>query len=704
MKSLVRKELSEALVPALLLFVPLCVVWVAALNARDVLMNPQEDAAISALATAGFAGLLIGYCQFSSERWRKTLGYALHRGTSDGHVFVAKLIAGLVATALLAIGPPIVFTLVHQVISSGEFVFQYQRIVELAWLSASGVGTYALGTMVAQLHRAWWKEAGFALAACGALTIVTISSTVMTVDDPAPHALRYVVIQMAIAGVLLAVAFRLFTQRGDSDLPLPAAPHVALGLLGIILFVLPLDLGAAAAESEWIQEIRRSYPILLRDRATGRVLAAARNDRGEFREVDASGEIVPSGTAALWSGEGGWEGENSPYDVVHYPMTRPESVADDPLEPPRGAAILNGRWSYLNFMNSPVATVSAANGEFVVQGFLDLHAGVVRVFFSEFHPRKAPVARPDLVLPGGLPMALAIERPEPYGKFSSHSVAVFPPTQRVPWTGEEPSVYTTPCVVDARDRTMWRIDPLDLREPAREVTLPGGDRFVKIAGRSGPGYVTAPYAQYVEGERGRYAWNGTGFEAVEREAPAVAPTGDASKLVVLLNSSDPLEYVAEVRGADGSEVLYTYEYAPRGAYANARLALIYLTNVVRSPLRAVTSYFRTSADARARDATSGWAAVLLYDQQRPLLLLVVLVVAALLTRQVIRTLVRRGASRGTIGVWAILTAVLGAYAYLLFRILEPRGLPTRVVGTTASPAPLLIESHAPNGAQAAGSI
>jgi hypothetical protein len=709
------------------LFVPLCVTWfIAANRTSDVLMNPQVEPAAAVLGAAAFVGLMIGYCQFAAERWRKTIGYVLHRGTSDGHVFVAKTIAGLCATAFLAIGPPIVYALVHMLTSEDRPIFQMQRVVELAWLSTLGVSAYGLGALVSQLHRAWWKEVLFGLVCVVALASIALRSTIMTSDDPTPHAVRYVAIQLAIGIVLLAVAFRLFMSRGDRDLPLPGASHAVIALLGILLFFAPLDFAAAAAEREWIQELRQQYPVVLRERAAGRLFAAAPTRRGEYLEVDGAGRIAPDATPLKWSLR---DDESDPYELVYQPTWKERGSPFDSTQP----VALNGSWVGLRFVyGTATSTVAAANGRFIVEGYLDLHAGVFRVFFTDFPYGRAPVSRPDLVLPRGLPMEVVIEKPRSTRRFSGHTVCL----QRFP-LGEEiqymrdggPPEYDAVCAVDLDDRSLWRIDPLDLETPAREVTLPGGDRFVRLESAHVSGEVHANYfsgwyevrspsktfgfhgsALIVAGKRGLYAWNGDEFQRFERGPGASPGKGIASAIVVksaseLESHVDPLEPSIEVRSAGGSEVLFRYDYSPRRE-DGITVALIYMANLVRSPLTCVTSAFTTARNLEASVAASRSApAPLLYNRHRPWLLIAVLALAVHSTRKVIQTLARRGAGGWTIGVWAVVTAVFGVYAYLLFRLLEPRGKPSLAVETPATaPVPMLIESRAQERAPATGSM
>jgi hypothetical protein len=730
MRALLRKELGEALVPAMCLFVPACFVWLVGANTRDVLMAPQEEITMTVLVCAGVAGLLIGYCQFAAERWRKTLGYVMHRGTNDGQLFIAKIVAGLAVTALIAIGPLIVFTLWHKLTAEDRAILQLQRIVELGWLSTLGVGAYALGVLTSQLQRAWWKEVLFGCAGCIALALLALRLTLVTPDDPTLPAARYVAVQLAIGLVLLVVAFRLFVSRIDRDLPLPNAMHAALALLGIGLFIHPLDCGTAAAAYEPLREVRNEYPLVLRERATGRVLAAGRvSDRGEYVEVDAEGRRLPNAVPFEWMG---WRSDHTRYEILYDPSLSGVARSTRRWD----STILNGRWVGLQFLEggSRMSTVLAANGQFIPTGYLDLHAGVVRVFFNEFDGSRTPVRRPDLVLPRKLPIELVIGKGRSNGRFSGHTVCLEPVRepqdvlmQRV--RDNEPPKYHALCAIDLDDRSMWRIDPLDLQTPTREVTLPDGDRFVRletsqIPGEARPSFFTQMATVddghgyrmsyggtdlVVAGERALYEWTGDRFERFERSPLA---DGDVELAVQSFNAPgletaiDPLETSIEVRGADQSQLLFTYDYVPRGPRGQFIVGLIYLASAVRSPVASVVSFFTTVPEGDRRSITGGWLeGPLFFNQHRPLLLVAILALAFVTTKRVIQSLVRRGADGVTIGVWAILTAVFGVYAYLLFRVLEPRGISARSVDAHAtSPQPLLIETRARERAHAAGSI
>lgn len=727
MKALVRKELGEALVPAICLFVPLSFFWFAVLRTRDVLMEPQKDTAIAVMTTAVFAGLLLGYCQFASERWRKTIGYVLHRGTSDAHVFAAKIIGGLCATALIAIGPPLEFALWHKLTAEDSAILQMQRIVELGWLSAIGFSAYGLGALAAQLHRAWWKEICFALVGAVSLALIAIRSTIMTPDDPAPHAARFVAIQLAIGGVLLAAAFRLFTSRGDRDLPLPVGVHAVLGLIGIVSFIVPLDFGATVVEKGCIEQICAGYPTLVRERATNRVLAVARVRDG-WAEVDASGRPIANAAPVPWPGR---SRDDDAYEIV-YRRTVDASRA-------RNQSALNGAWQYLQFLDGgkPFSAIAAANGQFILNGRLDLHAGVIHVFFNEL-TYGAAIPRPDVVLPRPLPMEVVIEKPRPNRRFSGHTVCL----SRIPKdsaelrrpTYERPPTYQALCAVDFDDRSMWRIDPLDLQAPAREVTLPDGDHFVRLEsavnpGEAQPGFFSPsstitmkegertyfisygyPLLMVVAGEHGLYAWNGERFERFERDQSAFATADleisiDDRNAPGLESYIDPIEPSVEVRNTDGSEVVFRYDYGPRSPRDHVMLGIAYVANVFRSPLACVMSYFKPSPSAEARERAAGEASVpLLYGGHRSVLLLVVLAIAFLAARRVVKLLAQQQAHGWIIGVWTLLISAFGAFAYLLFLILEPRRQRRSVTNpASSSPVPLLIESRAPDSAHAAAS-
>ena len=278
---------------------------------------------------------------------------------------------------------------------------------------------------------------------------------------------------------------------------------------------------------------------------------------------------------------------------------------------------------------------------------------------------------------------------------------------------------------------MWRIDPLDLRAPVRELKLPDGDQFARLEfaeriGGARPAFFSDVYgtldargivtwygrrdALVVAGERALYTWNGDRFEPFERDPSAIVSTDvevsiTQSSAAGVETDSDPLEPSVTVRTADAADVLFTYDYRPQGLREHITVDLIYLVNLVRSPLGCTMSFFSATRDTAPRGLASGWARVPLFvNGHRPVLLLAVLALAFLVTRKVIKSLVQRGADRRTIGVWAVVTAVFGVYAYLLFRIFEPRG--TSVVNSEApasAPAPMLIESRAPAGAHAAGS-
>jgi hypothetical protein len=396
--------------------------------------------------------------------------------------------------------------------------------------------------------------------------------------------------------------------------------------------------------------------------------------------------------------------------------------------------VLNGRWIHVRFLQggTPVSTVASASGRFIINGFFDPHTGEFHAIFDEFEHGNSPVLRPDLVLPRALPMEVVIDKPRGDGRFSAHTAMVQPlePRGERPRAAqrEMPPLHAPLCAVDLEDHSLWRIDPLDLRKPAREVTLPGGDRFVRlesayVSGEARPrsfsgwcdvvlddGSRVVAYGSdlIIAGERGLYAWNGSELTPFERDPSAsvtdleIVTGSHAAAGVLAYVDRDPIAPSVEVKSIDDSKVLFRFDYGPRNSHEHVTVAMIYAVNLVRSPLACVISFLTPASPTRA---SGGWSGVpLLYDQHRAWLLIAVLALAFFYTRSVIRTLSLRGASSWTIGVWALVTAIFGVYAYLLFRILEPRGALARVAEPAASPAPLLIESHAPERAQPAGSL
>ena len=91
MRALIKKELTEVLVPFGLAFVVIALAWLASVRFWDALLPPATDLLVTVASSSALAGAVLGYVQFSAERWR-------------GPFFAASpwLRAGLVSALVIA--------------------------------------------------------------------------------------------------------------------------------------------------------------------------------------------------------------------------------------------------------------------------------------------------------------------------------------------------------------------------------------------------------------------------------------------------------------------------------------------------------------------------------------------------------------------------------------------------------------------------
>jgi len=171
-RALIKKECTEVLVPFGIAFVVITLAWLAAMRFDQALLPPATDRLIFVAVSSGLAGVVLGYLQFSTERWRGKFGYLCHRGTGLEGAFLAKTVAGLVATALVGFGPPLTYAIFAGLTSPNASIIQWSMLGAYAVAATGGASLYGLGALAASLRRR--SIAGILLIPVGVMGVTTV--------------------------------------------------------------------------------------------------------------------------------------------------------------------------------------------------------------------------------------------------------------------------------------------------------------------------------------------------------------------------------------------------------------------------------------------------------------------------------------------------------------------------------------------------
>lgn len=684
MKTLIQKEAIELSIPTLLLFVLLTAMWLLGAEFGDVLVQPMDGPLFAVLCAAGGGGLFFALLQFHGERVRRTHDYLLHRGIDTRGIFGVKVLVGLCATFAVALGPVLVFALGHAIRSPLASVLQWDRVVELAWASALGASTYAAGALSAQLRRS--TGAGLLFGGLGFVTLLALAPFSAISTDGTSPALRYVAIQVAVALGLLCVAERLFARAGDADSPLPLALHRAISAIGIVLVVVPVLAFVGLVQMTMIDGVRGGYPVVRRDNESSRFYAMRPMPEGASAEVDSHGEIVPGGVVSslpVWS-------STASSHVVHrhdVAPTRTTWDADDRIlrgDPPIEA--FNGEWERLFFHGSFEGRVRVAGFESAV--FLDRREGVVHVFSTSMASRDTGFRSAPL---HDRVVATVLRRPDERARFSAQT---FHLTSELRLDRSPESVFTVACLLDAADSTFWRVSPFEGGHAVRALSLPGGDRLVRLE------YIDVPRIPYhypeqmvIVGERGRYAWNGD--ELVLYPEPIVPEPTTPLDYEVVFVDPDVVNTRVEVRSTTDGAVLRTQEYGPQSAGDHLLVASAHMLALLRAPLGNAISYSMSFEGARDSNVYDNMllGERLFVAGKRLWLLVLCVALAAFSARAVVRRLRARGADIATTCAWGIGVALLGLPALWWFLLLEPRGKSVARDAQVAPTPPMILCSE-----------
>jgi hypothetical protein len=683
------------------LWLALSGIWIGVARAKD-WIPPQFEPLFCVKLAAVVGGLYVAWFQFLRDRRRGMFAYATHRGTGVEGLFAARVLAGLLAVALLAIGPPLASALWIRSYGPDYTVIPWNVLGRMALLSSCGASAYAIGVLATQLRRRPLVNYALGAVAVGG---AVLGSTVLTLTSASEVGglAKFFAIHVVVAVAAGWIARSLLHRSADRDLPLPVKPHVAS-----LLFAVATTLPVAWLLLAFAQEIAEAgltdrWATIFREKSSGELLAGERDDDGIMHRLD-TGEVL----------------ENERFQVVRMLDRVEVTERDSPLEvvfrPTDGVWSTNQSndfefqvvapddfpqgWHLLHAFRGQQAFV--ANGEaFSIQVFFDAEKGVVRQFsFVSRSPRleeRIPLVSKQL--PDALPFARSIGKPTNGLPFSKLTTVIDAPgmhyVSRTSGPSRYMSTFAPACLVDQSDGTLWTLDPSDLHNPLRSAELPNGDRFLQLERVFGS--PTLRFGRYiakshlVRGERGLYEWSDAGFVTYEPGATDVleAQAEDHVEVRIVETQRDALARTIEFRDAKDDHLLFAHRYSPRTAEQRAHAACAYAIALLRPPAMNLALGF----SPRRAAPTRMFPGTLLEGRSRVPLLAGSVVIALISAALAWRRLDARGASPALCTTATAMCLFLGPFALALVWALEPRRRARRVVGesTVAVPA-LLIES------------
>jgi len=202
-KALLKKELTEVLVPFGAAFAVIVFGWLATAQFWEVLLPPASETLQIVALSSALAGAVLGYVQFSGERWRGKLGYLCHRGTGIDGAFLAKSIAGLLGTALVGLGPPVIYAVSQSLSSPNASILQWPILLVYASAATCGASVYGLGALAASLRRRPLVGILLIPLAGGALWLISEMCGTPWGLETSPW--RFPAMHLALAGVCVLV-------------------------------------------------------------------------------------------------------------------------------------------------------------------------------------------------------------------------------------------------------------------------------------------------------------------------------------------------------------------------------------------------------------------------------------------------------------------------------------------------------------------
>jgi hypothetical protein len=313
--------------------------------------------------------------------------------------------------------------------------------------------------------------------------------------------------------------------------------------------------------------------------------------------------------------------------------------------------------------------------------YLDEDTGTIRVYWIEGygeHEGLMRMAAPRIVsrreLPPALPAQLLLTKPGG-APFSSATFGA-------PFLDQDLT-----CIVDPEDRSLWKLDPFNVEHMLSPLSLPEGDRFVRMEHLTSVQMVQLSQFQWHDtrnlfvGEHGRYVWSAGRFDSFRPNEiegyEGVIPSNDVEAFTgVRVRETDPdlIHPRVEVLDATDGTLLFAHTYAPESRWQALSSAGYVAFALLRSPVACIQAFATKNVVAEPTwlmPIPSAWE-LLFIGHKRPWLLFSILAVTAVCAYSIARRMQRQGAPPLLVAWIALLTVLGGVIAYLYLRALLPR--------------------------------
>jgi hypothetical protein len=669
MRALIKKEMVEISWPVAAVFAGLCWAWFYRATFERVLLLPDGDVYAVVVGTAIVVGALLGFLQFSAERWRGTWNFARHRPDGQRNIVIAKALVGVPAMLLLAVGPVLAFGAWQRWTSVNAAVLQYQRLVEYALYGLSGVSAYALGVLASQLRRSSWFDLSvLALAClwCGIGNSISLGDVHRSVAESAT---LYLLVQGLLTAAFGWLALRLLSTNHDRDISFTSVQLCVLAWLGVEFFVLPASFLAGTASELLRQGMFEGAPAIVRDKQNGEfaLMDTAQLDVHHYRREAESARRGPDVDVIYRPGSGARQRDDRNGNLF-----RPSTFdREGDLAP---------AWEDLHWHAD---SYEFEGHHFCRRAAFDHAEGVVRLFWTEHDEPTRQMVQWHTPAPPTLPLERVCAKPDG-GQLS-------PATLILPLGGDEW------CFADLQDKTLWKLAPSNFSELFFEIYLPQADRLVHVEPlysrdmlRRGNFSAAGGNQVLFVGERGSYMWSGGRFEPYTDELmlyqgrskarETLVPFDEAQRLLELRVAEadpDPIAPRIEIRDASDKQVLFAHAYEPTTGGAKLRSALLYIGALLHMPVGCLYSFATDGEHGEERTWTSRLLGrqhePLFFHQKRIWLLVSNLALAGLCAVSLARRMKRRRATPTVIALAVAITALTGIFAYVFFRGLMARG-------------------------------
>jgi len=604
-------------------------------------------------------GAILGFFQLRQERARGTEAYLHHRATGPGGAFAAKVVAGLLGLALILLLELGLHAAWFALVSDAAPLARWERLLDHLAVASLLPSSYGLGLWASALRRSEGTRILILVVGALSLYLLSVLASLHWDGAPQPPVLRFVIVQLLLAGVLGGLAARLQCAGGEPERPVRSRLALALVAPAVVLLGLPLALMPSALQSA-LCDMRLDLPHIVHDRESGELLLAAPTPRG-FLPAGADGQ--PLADAAPLEGYTGWGYKpEHRYLTLYEPEHTPLGWSGSEPPPLRrefaGRAFdFDGSWLWLRDIGRGprAAWIDNADGQ-----VLALVEG----------PERATGMR-RLGRPDGRP-------------FSADTVPVWV-------TGDAPPGGADACLVDRSDATAWQLVDGPAGPELRAAPLPGGERLRDVERVHSEwrviGGLLEPYGYsdvlVVRGEAGHWAWTGSEWTSWQREPGSVLESELPGAIRWRLRAvdGDALLPHIEVRDARDGTVRFEHDYTARSGEQWGILLATQAPTLVRPPLLALIAL---GQPAGAFDRTlPGPFDRLVLDPalaggNRWWLAAGSLLGALGMANVAWRHLGPAPGDRSRRRVWTVLVAALGWPALLALVLVEPKRVPRRV--------------------------